>query len=54
MTCPRSRSAPVLTRSTSPARLVKLPEIELTLLVQDPAQAKGMTGRVVTAGVVGR
>ena len=30
-------------------QLGKLPEIELTLLVQNPAQAKGMQGRVVTA-----
>ena len=29
--------------------LVKLPQVELTLLVEDPAQAKGMCGRVVTA-----
>ena len=29
--------------------LVKLPDIELTLLVQSPAQARGMTGRVVTS-----
>ena len=29
--------------------LCKLPEIELTLLVQNPAQAKGLTGRVVAA-----
>lgn len=29
--------------------LCVLPEIELTLLVQNPAQAKGMAGRVVTA-----
>jgi glycosyltransferase involved in cell wall biosynthesis len=29
--------------------LVKLPEIDLTLLVQNPSQSKGMTGRVVTA-----
>jgi glycosyltransferase involved in cell wall biosynthesis len=29
--------------------LLKLPEIDLTLLVQRPSQAKGMTGRVVTA-----
>ena len=28
--------------------LVKLPEVELTLLVQHPAQAKGMIGRIVT------
>jgi glycosyltransferase involved in cell wall biosynthesis len=29
--------------------LVNLPEVELTLLVREQAQAKGMTGRVVTA-----
>ncbi len=29
--------------------LVKLPEVELTLLVERPAQAKGMAGRIVTA-----
>jgi glycosyltransferase involved in cell wall biosynthesis len=28
--------------------LAKLPEIDLTLLIQGPSQAKGMTGRVIT------
>ena len=29
--------------------LAELPELELTLLVRDPAQAKGLTGRIVTS-----
>ncbi len=34
--------------------LGSLAEIELTLLVQNPAQAKGMPGRVVTSDAMGR
>ena len=49
MTCPRAswhRTYAVnLARAAS-----TLPELELTLLVQNPKQARGMQGRVVTAG----
>ena len=47
-TCPANRSAPEPMPSVWDSVWAKIPEIELTLLVREPAQADGLKGRVVT------